>query len=100
MKFKLLTAVLFGLAVTTTMATTFSSQAETTHDGTVQRVWEDGFQLNTGDRVFRVDSWDVYGDNTAQEIGVGDRVTVTGEFDAREFDAFSIVKLTSQQPSP
>ena len=58
--------------------------------GTVERVWEDGFSLDTGNRTIRVDSWDVYGDNTPQNVSVGDRVSVTGEFDGREFDADSI----------
>ncbi len=58
--------------------------------GTVERVWEDGFRLNTGDRTLRVDSWDVCGDFTANHVVVGDRLTVAGEFDGGEFDAFSI----------
>ncbi|NEP55722.1 MAG: hypothetical protein F6K31_01625 [Symploca sp. SIO2G7] len=60
--------------------------------GTVGRVWEDGFRLDTGDRSVTVDSWDVCGDNTPRSISTGDQVTVTGEFDEGEFDAFSIVK--------
>ncbi len=55
--------------------------------GNVERVWEDGFSLNTGDRTIRVDSWDVYGDNTPQNVSVGDRLAVTGEFEGGEFDA-------------
>lgn len=46
--------------------------------------------LRTGDRVLRVDSWDVYGDNTRRFVQVGDRLTMTGEFENGEFDAFSI----------
>ena len=65
-------------------------QAQTTYMGTVERVWEDGFRLNTGERTIKVDSWDVYGDNTAGNIAVGDSISVTGEFDGREFDAFTI----------
>lgn len=60
--------------------------------GTIERVWEDGFRLNTGERSVRVDSWDVYGDNTASNLSKGDRITVNGEFDGGEFDAFSINK--------
>ena len=60
------------------------------YQGIVEQVWEDGFRLNTGDRTFRVDSWDVYGDATASYLSVGDRVTLTGEFDGGEFDAFTI----------
>ena len=92
---KSLGAVLFGL----TVVTAFPSQAEMTYTGTVERVWEDGFRLNTGDRVLTVDSWDIYGDNTPRSITVGDQVTVGGEFDGREFDAFSIVKEGQSQSS-
>ena len=60
--------------------------------GTVERVWEDGFRLNTEEGSVRVDSWDVYGDNTARKISKGDSITVNGEFDGGEFDAFSIDK--------
>ena len=65
-------------------------QAQTTYTGTVERVWEDGFLLNTGERTLKVDSWSIYGDNTSRNVAVGDRLAVTGEFDGREFDAFSI----------
>ena len=69
----------------------YSAQSTgTSYSGTVERVWEDGFRLNTGDRTFRVDSWDLYGDRTPQFISVGDSITVTGEFEGGEFDAFSI----------
>ncbi|MCU0568607.1 MAG: hypothetical protein MUF49_18670 [Oculatellaceae cyanobacterium Prado106] len=61
-----------------------------TYTGSVEQVWEDGFNLNTGDRLLTVDSWDLYGDNTPAYVQVGDRVTVTGEFDAGEFDAFTV----------
>ena len=67
-----------------------ASPAGVSYTGTVENVWEDGFQLNTGDRTLRVDSWDVYGDNTASNVATGDRITVTGEFSGRDFDAFSI----------
>lgn len=69
---------------------TSPAEAGVSYTGTVENVWEDGFQLNTGDRTLRVDSWDVYGDNTASNIATGDRITVTGEFSGRDFDAFSI----------
>ncbi|MGC9504126.1 hypothetical protein [Baaleninema sp.] len=60
--------------------------------GTIERVWEDGFRLNTGDRNYHVDSWEVCGDNTASHLAPGDRVTVTGELEGGEFDAYAIVK--------
>ncbi|MBD2428456.1 hypothetical protein [Phormidium sp. FACHB-1136] len=71
------------------------SHAQATYTGTVERVWEDGFRLNTGDRTLRVDSWSVYGDNTANAVRVGDELTVTGEFEGREFDAFTITESGS-----
>ena len=77
-----------GIAIPT-LSIAFS-EGDTTFTGAVERVWEDGFRLNTGDRVFSVDSWDVYGDNTPENVAVGDRLSVTGEFSGREFDAFSI----------
>jgi hypothetical protein len=58
--------------------------------GTVERVWEDGFSLNTGDRTVRVDAWDLCGDNTQQNVSVGDELTVDGEFSSGEFDAATI----------
>ena len=67
-----------------------SSEGDTTFTGAVELVWEDGFRLNTGDRILSVDSWDIYGDNTPKNVTVGDRLKVTGEFSGREFDAFSI----------
>ncbi|MGG6293687.1 hypothetical protein ACQ4M4_04620 [Leptolyngbya sp. AN02str] len=79
-----------GLSSVAALVAAAPSDAQSSHTGVVERVWEDGFRLNTGNRTFRVDSWDVYGDNTAQHIQVGDRVTITGEFEGREFDAFTI----------
>lgn len=58
--------------------------------GTVERVWADGFRLNTGSRAFDVDTWEVFGDNTRRHVSVGDRVEVSGEFSGREFDAYSV----------
>lgn len=75
------------------------SHAQTTHRGTVERVWEDGFRLNTGDRTLRVDAWSVYGDNTANYVTVGDELTITGEFEGREFDAFTITGSGSTAPA-
>ncbi|MEO0834823.1 MAG: hypothetical protein AAFY16_02300 [Cyanobacteria bacterium J06642_3] len=60
--------------------------------GSVEQVWEDGFSLNTGEGTFNVDSWDVYGDDTPENLAEGDLVTVKGEFDGGEFDAASISK--------
>lgn len=76
------------------------SHAQTTHIGTVERVWEDGFRLNTGDRTLRVDAWDVYGDSTASHVTPGDQLTITGEFSGREFDAFTIAGTDSGSTPP
>lgn len=67
--------------------------------GTVERVWEDGFRLNTGDRSFRVDSWDVYGDATPRYVSEGDQLTITGEFEGGEFDAFTITSDDGTAPT-
>lgn len=64
--------------------------------GTAVRVWEDGFELNTGDRTFRVDAWDVCGDNTQQQVSVGDELTVEGEFSGGEFDASTIANPSGE----
>lgn len=69
------------------------SYAQATYTGIVERVWEDGFRLNTGDRTITVDSWDVYGDRTPLHIQVGDRISVFGEFENGEFDLFSVTHL-------
>ncbi|MGF1518787.1 MAG: hypothetical protein ACFCVB_13425 [Nodosilinea sp.] len=76
------------------------SHAQTTHTGTVERVWEDGFRLNTGDRTLRVDAWNVYGDSTASHVSVGDELTITGEFEGREFDASTIAGTDSGSSAP
>jgi hypothetical protein len=69
---------------------------DATFSGRVDRVWEDGFQLNNGDRSITVDSYDICGDNTTRHITVGEQVTVTGEFEGGEFDAFSITKANGE----
>ncbi len=66
------------------------AQSKISFNGIVDRVLEDGFFLNTGDRILLVDAWDLYRDSTPLYVSVGDRLTVTGEFDEGEFDAFSI----------
>jgi hypothetical protein len=62
--------------------------------GIIERVWEDGFELQTRDRTWIVDSWEVCGDHTASHVSVGDSVVVTGELDEGELDAFAIVTDT------
>ncbi|MEA5581460.1 hypothetical protein VB620_08925 [Nodularia harveyana UHCC-0300] len=64
--------------------------------GRVQRVWEDGFRLNTSGRSITVDTYDICGDNTTRYISAGDQLVVTGEFDLGEFDAFSVTKANGQ----
>lgn len=63
--------------------------------GTIERVWENGFSINTGDHIIRVDTWDMCGDNTQQNVSVGDELTVGGEFDDGEFDASDITNANS-----
>lgn len=76
------------------LAITGSVQAgsSTTFSGTVEKVWEDGFRLNTGSRRITVDSYDLCGDFTTRHVAAGDRVSVTGEHEDGELDAFSIVR--------
>lgn len=64
--------------------------------GTVERVWEDGFSINTGDRTVTVDAWDVCGDSTQQNVSVGDQLIVAGEFSALEFDASALTNAAGE----
>jgi hypothetical protein len=77
-----------GSTVAQTQGATFS--------GRVDKVWEDGFRLNVSDRSIKVDSYDICGDNTTRYIAVGEQVTVIGEFEGGEFDAFSITKASGE----
>lgn len=81
----------------TEQETVVASTSGTSFVGTVQRVWEDGFLLESGERTLTVDTWDRCGDNTAQSVAVGDSVTVTGEFEGGEFDAFSLADSAGRQ---
>ncbi len=99
---KLFTAALMtlsGLVVVSMMANAHARQ-NNLFTGTVERVWEDGFRLNTGDRTLQVDAWDLCGDFTASRVRVGDRLTVTGEFESGEFDAFSITTSNGSAVCP
>ena len=98
---KLFTAALMTVSSLAVVGVVFNAHAQQqsgSFTGTVQRVWEDGFRLNTGDRSVRVDSWDLYGDSTASYVVVGDQITVNGEFDGRDFDAFSITDSHGNSP--
>ncbi len=75
---------------------TVSETGKSTFTGKVERVWEDGFILSTPSRKITVDSWDICGDNTEKKVSVGERLTVTGVFENREFDAFSITNTNQQ----
>ncbi|NJN63128.1 MAG: hypothetical protein HC795_17870 [Coleofasciculaceae cyanobacterium RL_1_1] len=75
--------------IATTSALAIADESES-YSGQVKRVWEDGFLLETSERTITVDSYDVCGDNTGRHITSGDQITVTGEFEWGEFDAFSI----------
>lgn len=76
------------------------TQRRSSYTGVVDRVWEDGLFLNTDGLDFRVDTWYVYRDSTERFVSVGDQVTVTGEFERGEFDAFSITVGNSNGSSP
>ena len=69
-------------------------QTQATHTGTVERVWEDGFRLHTGDQTLWVDASELCGDNLPENIAVGDQVSVTGKFGRIEFNASSITDAT------
>ena len=61
-------------------------------EGTVERVWDDGFRLNAGSRQVTVDAYDLCGDFTHRHVAVGDRLSITGEFEGGEFDVFTMVR--------
>lgn len=61
-------------------------------EGTVERVWDDGFRLNAGPRQLTVDAYDLCGDFTHRHVAVGDRLKITGEFEGGEFDVFTMVR--------
>ena len=77
-----------GSAIAQTQSVTFL--------GKVDQVWEDGFQMDSESRSITVDSYDLCGDSTARHIKVGEQVTVTGEFEGGEFDAFSITRANGE----
>ena len=69
-------------------------RAQATHTGTVERVWEDGFRLQTADQTLWVDTSDLYGKNTPDNINVGAQIQVTGELKSIEFDTSAISVAT------
>lgn len=92
MKLKIASLCFFGVLLVTT-GVSLSQNQGTSFSGRIQKVWEDGFELKTDNRTLTVDTWDVCGDHTAKHLTVGDQVTITGEFEMREFDVFSITKV-------
>ncbi|ACB52325.1 hypothetical protein cce_2977 [Crocosphaera subtropica ATCC 51142] len=92
MKLKIASLGFFGILLLTTGVSLGQNQG-TSFSGRIQKVWEDGFKLQTNNRTLTVDTWDVCGDYTAKHLAVGDQVTIIGEFEMREFDAFSITKV-------
>ena len=85
------------LSVVFMSVSSYAQAQSNTFSGNIERVWEDGFRLNTDARSITVDSWDVCGDNTVSYLSVGEQVTVTGEFERGEFDAFSITKASGER---
>ena len=92
------TLTLIAAGILSALALPQIGHAKITYTGTIERVWEDGFRLRTGDRTLWVDAGDLYGDNTPDKIAVGDQITVTGEFERIEFDAFSISEAAPSSP--
>ncbi|ERT06178.1 hypothetical protein M595_3900 [Lyngbya aestuarii BL J] len=91
MKLEIIGTIVLGIVA----ATVFPSAVQANNDsfsGTIEQVWEDGFRLQSDSRTITVDSWDVCGDNTSRHLSAGEQVTVVGEFEDGEFDAFSITK--------
>ena len=82
--------IILGSAIAIGAVARLQAQSNGSFTGTVQRVWEDGFRLDADGRTVRVDTWDVCGDATASYVKVSDRLTVEGEFEGGEFDAFSL----------
>jgi FlaG/FlaF family flagellin (archaellin) len=74
--------------------------ANSTLMGVVERVWEDGFQLNTGEESVEVDAWDLCDDSTQQYVSVDDQLTVMGEFSDGEFDATAITNAAGEAVCP
>ena len=93
---RLATLMLIVAGITCAIALPRFGHAQATYTGTVERVWEDGFRLDTGERTLWVNASDLYGENTPGNLAVGDRIKVTGEFDRIEFDALSITDADSQ----
>ncbi|WP_066426702.1 hypothetical protein [Anabaena sp. 4-3] len=91
MKLNVTRLLILGVVVLASVPAIAQNQGNS-FSGRVQRVWEDGFRLNTGNRAITVDTYDICGDNTTRHISAGEQVTVTGEFDGGEFDAFSVTK--------
>jgi hypothetical protein len=91
MKLSVTSFVFLGVVILASVPAIAQSQ-RTSFSGSVHRVWEDGFRLNTSARSITVDTYDICGDNTTRHISAGEQVTVTGEFDEGEFDAFSVTK--------
>lgn len=89
---KIVTSFVFLSVVILTAVSAIAQNQSTSFSGNVHRVWEDGFRLDTSDRFITVDTYGVCGDNTTRHISADDQVTVTGEFDEGEFDAFSVTK--------
>ncbi|TAE52784.1 MAG: hypothetical protein EAZ87_24575 [Nostocales cyanobacterium] len=90
------------LGVTSVAAALFSGVETVRGDtrsltGVVESVWEDGFRLRADNRSIITDTWDVCGDFTARHVRVGDRLTVVGEYEGREFDVFQITNANGQQ---
>lgn len=91
MKLEIIGTIVLGVVAVTVFPSVVQAN-NGSFSGTIQRVWEDGFRLQSENRGITVDSWDVCGDHTTRHLSAGEQVTVVGEFEMGEFDAFSITK--------
>ncbi len=87
---------LITAAIIAVIALPQPGHTQVTHVGTVERVWDDGFRLQTSEQTLWVDASDLY-NNTPGHITVGDQVSVSGNFDRIEFDAAAIADAVQQE---
>ncbi|WP_265264232.1 hypothetical protein [Spirulina subsalsa] len=98
-----ITAITTGLLGATALSMTTINHFSAAHannrtfTGVVERVWEDGFRLQVGNRRITTDTWDVCGDFTEDHVNVGDRLTVVGEFEGGQFDVFRITNASGER---
>jgi len=60
-------------------------------EGTVTSVGQDNLRMDVGDGNMWVDAWAVCGDNTSQNISVGDEILVFADRELFSYDAWRIL---------